>query len=294
MKKLPIFLLTCGVIYAFARLFAACNPQCDPFGKIEISSNNNPAGYQILIRATPASILQGKTISFGNTVVTDSFKRYVPDVGLIVTVPQGISGSTQLKIEDPDCSDVVALDFTVNSVGFYSKNGNFVAPILPDIIIPSFVNFYPLSINNAWVSPVNTDYCLWFKVDTVQVVNKATKDTIITYPLSAGNSFEKSSCGGIANDPNKIYATNLIYGYYDATSKPRKLNFFVDRTKKGLGVEEYIGEFIDIKATNYNRTGFPAIGNCGRPIANVVGDMLLVTSRTTGRQTVVYNSSVGP
>lgn len=293
MKKLSIFLASCGVIYAFALFFAACNPQCDPVGNIKISSNNNPVGYEVLIQATPASILQDKTIAFGNVVVPDSLKRFVPDVGLIVKVPQGVSGNTQLKIEDPDCSDVVALDFTVNSVGFYNKNPNFIAPILPDIIIPTFVNFYPASINRAWVSPMNTDYCLWFGVDTIKKANPVTRDTITTYSLFGG-SFEKSSCGGLANDPNKIYATNLIYGYYDATATPRKLYFFVDRTKKGLGIEEYIGEFIDIKATNYNKTGFPAIGNCGKPVADVKGDMLLITSRTTGRQTVVYNSSVGP
>ena len=290
MKKLPIFLLTCGVIYAFALFFAACNPQCDPVGKIEISSNNNPAGYQILIRATPASILQGKTISFGNTLVTDSFKRYVPDVGLIVTVPQGISGSTQLKIEDPDCSDVVALDFTVNSVGFYSKNANFVAPILPDIIIPSLVNFYPASINRAWVSPINTDYCLWFGVKKDSSV--AGGKIVYTNSL-LGGSFEKTTCD-FADDPNKLYALNPISGTYDTVSTPKKLYFFVHRK---AGIEEYIGEFIDMKATNYNKPSFPSTGTCranGAPttVAESKGSMLLVTSRLTGRQTVVFNSGI--
>ena len=277
-------------------LFAACNPTCDPVGSITISSDNNPAEYEILIRATPASSLLGKTISFGNVIVSDSAKRFVEDVGMAVKIPKNVSGATKLKIEDLDCSDEVAFDFIVNSKDYYLKNPNFVSPIMPEIIFPTLVSVYPASINRAWVSPINTDYCLWFgqKLDSLLIdPSTSPKKYKVVYSLNGG-SFEKTTCSsGLVNNPNSIYSLNPIYGYYDTTLTPRKLFFTVDRTSRGAGIEEYVGEFIDIKATNYNKTSFAKTGNCTAD-PDVKGSLLLVTSKKTGRQTLVFQSGVGP
>lgn len=298
MKNL-IKLMSCLVaMTCMMYLLAACNPTCDPVGSITISSDNNPAEYDILIRATPASSLLGKTISFGNVIVNDSAKRFVENVGMIVKIPKNVSGSTKLKIQDLDCSDEVAFDFIVNSKEFYLNNPNFVSPIMPQIIFPTLVNVYPASINKAWVSPVNTDYCFWFgvKLDTLWTdpVNNKYK---IVYSLNKGTfgerSYEKTPCNGLTNDPNKLHSLNPIYGYYDTTSTPRKIFFTVDRTARGAGTEEYVAEFIDIKATSYNQKSFPHAPNCtiDPPVA---GSMLLVTSKKTGRQTLVFQSPAGP
>lgn len=281
-------------------LFAACNPTCDPVGSITISSDNNPAEYEILIRATPASSLLGKTISFGNDIVSDSAKNFMPDKGMVIKIPKNVSGATKLKIQDLDCSDEVAFDFIVNSKEFYLNNPNFVSPIMPQIIFPTLVNVYPTSINKAWVSPVNTDYCFWFgvKLDTLWTdpVNNKYK---IVFSLNKGpfneRSYEKTPCNGLTNDPNKIYSLNPIYGYYDTTLTPRKIFFTVDRTARGAGTEEYVAEFIDIKATNYNKPSFPHAPNCTIDPPLAVGmSMLLVTSKKTGRQTLVFQSPAGP
>jgi hypothetical protein len=265
-------------------------------GSIELSSDNNPAGYQILIRAKPASALLGKTISFGGVTVTDSAKKFIADVGMVITVPQNVSGSTKLTIEDLDCSDEVAFDFIVNSKDFYLKNPNFVTPIMPEIIFPSLINVYPASINRSWVSPVNTDYTLWFGTTRDSLlIDPATGKKKYFFSLNGG-SFEKTTCSGapgLVNDPNKLYSLNPIYGYYDTTLVPRKLFFTIDRTSRNAGTEDYVGEFIDMKATNYSRTSFPKSGNCGADPA-ATGHLLLVTSRKTGRQTLVFQSPAGP
>ena len=285
MKTLFQFNFRFPALIVLAYLFGACNPQCDPISSITISSDNNPAGYEIMLRAKPASTLLNKTISFGGVVVPESDKHYIADTGMIVKVPVN-STASGLIIEDPDCGVVATMNFTVNSLGFYANNPNYVSPIMPEITIPQFVDFYPPSINNAWACPINTDYCLWFKqnVDSLKLTGK------YYYNLNPG-SFEKSTCGGIGADSKKLYATNPIYGYYDTIS--HKLFFTIDRTSKGAGTEDYIGEFINIKATPYNKTSFPNPGPCMHD-ADVKGSMLLVTSRKTGRQVLVFQTSVGP
>lgn len=296
MKNVLAFMFSIAAIIGVSFLASNCNPKCDPVGSIELSSDNNPAGYQILIRAKPATSLLGKTISFGGVTVADTAKKFIEGVGMVLTVPFGVSGSTKLKIEDLDCSDEVAFDFIVNSKDFYLKNPNFVTPIMPEIIFPSVINVYPSSINRSWVSPVNTDYTLWFGImrDTLLTdpVNGKFK---VVYSLNRG-SFEKTTCSGapgLVNDPNKLYSLNPIYGYYDTTIVPRKLFFTIDRTARGAGVEDYVGEFIDMKATNYSRTSFPKSGNCSADPA-ATGHLLLVTSKKSGRQTLVFQSPAGP
>ena len=110
-------------------------------------------------------------------------------------------------------------------------------------------------------------------------------------------SYEKTPCNGLTNDPNKLYSLNPIYGYYDTTLTPRKIFFTVDRTARGAGTEEYVGEFIDVKATNYNKKSFPHSINCTVDptfVNDTLRSMLLVTSKKTGRQTLVFQSGVGP
>ena len=298
MKNVLAFMCSITLIAGVSFLSSNCNPKCDPVGSISLSSDNNPVDYEILIRATPASSLLGKTISFGNEVVSDSAKRFIENVGMIVKVPKNAAGSTKLKIQDLDCSDEVAFDFIVNSKDFYLKNPNFVSPIMPEIIFPTLVNSFPPSINKAWVSPNNTDYCFWFgvKLDTLFTDPIANKFKVV-YSLNKGGfgerSYEKTPCNGLTNDANKLYALNPIFGYYDTTVTPRKLYFTVDRTARGAGTEEYVGEFIDIKATNYNKASFPHAPNCTTD-PTVAGAAILATSKKTGRQTLVFQSPVGP
>jgi hypothetical protein len=299
MKNVLAFMFSIATIIGVSFLSSNCNPQCDPVGSIELSSDNNPEGYQILIRAKPATSLLNKTISFGGVTVADTSKKFIPDVGMVVTVPKNVSGATKLKIEDLDCSDEVAFDFIVNSKDFYLKNPNFVTPIMPEIIFPSLVNVYPASINKSWVSPINTDYTMWFGItrDTLfsDPANSTGKIKVI-YSLNRG-SFEKTTCSGgpgLVNDPNKLYSLNPIYGYYDTTLVPRKLFFTIDRTARGAGVEDYIGEFVDMKATNYNRASFPKSGICSTDPETSTGHMILVTSKKTGRQSLIFQSGIGP
>jgi hypothetical protein len=297
MKNFLAFMFSIAAIVGLSFLASNCNPKCDPVGSIELSSDNNPAGYQILIRAKPATSLLGKTISFGGVTVTDSAKKFIEGVGMVITVPQNVSGATKLKIEDLDCSDEVAFDFIVNSKEFYLKNPNFVSPIMPEIIFPTLVNVYPSSINRSWVSPVNTDYTLWFGITKDSILIELGTPNKYKYIYSLkGGSFEKTTCSGspgLVYDPNKLYSLNPIYGYYDTTLVPRKLFFTIDRTSRNAGVEDYVGEFIDMKATNYSKASFPKSGNCSAD-PTATGHLLLVTSKKTGRQTLVFQSPAGP
>jgi hypothetical protein len=281
------FILTC---------LASCNPECTSLGSLTIFPEFNPPGYQVVIKASPLSSLKNRKVFFGKTQAQTVFND---TMGLIVTIPEGVNGKTTLRVEDDDCIEY--RDFEVVDKDNLKSIFGYVSPIIPEIIIPSLPPSYPTSIDRAWVSPINTDYCLWFgrKKDSL-LIDPASKKFKYFYSLNGG-SFEKTACsGGLVNDQNKIYSLNPIYGYYDTTLVTTKLFFTIDRTSRGAGLEEYVGEFIDIKKTSYNKLTFPKSGGCGKdPDVKpdmITGDkhLLLVTSKKTGRQTIVFQSSVGP
>lgn len=274
-----------------------CNPKCESISGLKISSKDNPAGYEILIEANPSNVLQNRVVRFGNVEVMESDKRFVEGVGLIVKVPKDVSGKTELRIEDPDCEDFVALDFTVNSKDYYLKNPNYVFPLIPEIIIPTVPATFPSSIDKAWLNPLNTDYCLWLTVekDTIRENGNIMK-IISRNTLDEKNSFEQCTkcreadpakvCGSI--DATPLFKQNRIYGVYDSVRK--YLHFWVDRSKNNPTLtqpEEFEGQLIDIKNTNYNKATFPhpCLGNL--PLVEA-RHMLLVTSKKTGRQTLAF------
>ena len=180
---------------------------------------------------------------------------------------------------------------------------------MPPRIIPNLnFNSYPTSINNAWVSPINPDYCIWFGVrqDTISFPGTPKDKLQFIYSLGAKDtktpgSYELTPCC-LMGDPkctnsSRLYSLNPVYGYYDITASPRKLHIFVDRTLKNGGIEEYEGVFIDSKTTNYdnivlNVTAPTTNLTCGGELKPPLDGkrMLLITSKKTGKQTVLYRT----
>jgi hypothetical protein len=255
-------------------ILVGCNPNCEPISGLRLSYNLNPVGYDIAIYATPLSQLDGKNIYFGSVKAQ---KVEMMSGYLKVTVPDGVPvGNTLLKIEDPDCQDVVQLDFTVADPNVFKNNINFVTPVLPQIILPTLPSTYPSSIDKAWLGPINGDYCLWFAMDSI-VVNgkKVPKKTI-----DEKNSFEFSTCKNLS----AIYHVNPVYGIYDTATMPRTIHIWIDRRSKTNGfIEEYTGTFQNMEATPYNVASLVAPCATLMPSKN----MIVLTSLKTGRQLVV-------
>ena len=63
-----------------------------------------------------------------------------------------------------------------------------------------------------------------------------------------------------------------------------RIQFWVDRTSKKLGIEEFEGKFIDINGTPYNSDDTPDCGTWGKTKLH----MMMVTSRQTKRTLLLY------
>ncbi len=267
--------LTYPLLFALALGLFSCNPDCDSVQGLRLSTSLNPAGYEVLITANPPSSLKGRRIYFGKSEVET---KYEEDMGLIVKVPEGISGLTDLRVEDPDCVDFVSLDFNVVGADFFQENTEYVFPPAPEIVIPTIPSVFPPSIENAWLNPVDPDYCLWFGPFQPYhfILNGDTIFTDSTKIVAAG-SFELSACGNTGS----FHHNNPFYGIVNYQTGD--ISITIDRSSKGLGTEDFTGKFIDMQNTNYNQSTLTVCGGTQEK----AGHMMMLVSKTNGRQLLV-------
>lgn len=264
----------------------ACNPECESLQAVRLSSDANPAGFEILLTATPLSGLSNKKVSFGN-VPAES--RFVDDFGLIVKVPEGITGDVELKIEDPDCLDFIRVPFKVADANYFENNLNYVPPTPPFIVIPTININPPQFVNNAWLCPQDPDYCLWFQmvVDSTVFPYKPTK------LLNPSKSAEQALCLCL-RESDLPFAKNRMFGIVDKENN--YIEITIDRTLKGGGYEKFTGRFIDIAQVEQYAAGLNTTVDCNGQ-CTYAGDtgsqgyMMLLTSEKTGRQLTVYQKN---
>ncbi|MEO5583506.1 MAG: hypothetical protein ABIR66_12510 [Saprospiraceae bacterium] len=274
------FLMITGIIL-FSLLQQSCNPTCQPLVGLEVVPAVGMPGTEVIIKASPLESLldQNLTISFNSKPVTK--QKFYPNLGLIVTVPEGVEGPADLLISNPDCEE--RLNFNAVTQSFFEKNKGFIPPGVPQIFIPlSPLPPFPPSLENAWLHPVNTDYCIWFKF------LKDPKGKC-TSALDPTQSFEQSTCNG-ANTA-LLYNKNPIFGTLDKDKNI--VHFWIDRTKSpggNLGSEEFIGSFININDTPY-KTWIQL--ECMPPVGwkKERNHMILATSQTTHRQLIIYQQA---
>ena len=278
----PLLALMCFALSQFS-----CNPNCRSLENLHLSTKDVPDGYEFTIRATPMHALLDRVITIGGVRVDPS--GYDDNYGLAVKVPAGLSGNQVVRIEDPDCLDFYELDLNVVTLDDYTSLENFVPPLPPTIIFPAVPPVYPGTINNAWLSPENPAYCLWFTM-LKKVVNG---DTVSTNIIDPNNSFEQATCSCLRTS-SLPYAQNFMSGYIDTIGTNNVVRIYVHRSN---GTEEYRGMFIDLDKAGY--TGNLGLLNCTRstPIdtcsaQNVSipgsGHMMLLTSQKTGKQLLAY------
>ncbi|MEP7269292.1 MAG: hypothetical protein ABI844_16855 [Saprospiraceae bacterium] len=276
--KLKLLLLSI-VIASF--IFNSCNPSCEPLLGLEVMPNVGTPGTEVLIRATPLeSLLQSDiSISFGNKPVLNM--KFHPNLGLVVTIPEGVSGQTDLIIASPDCKE--KLNFNSVETSFFEANKSFIPPSIPQILIPiSPLPAFPPSLENAWLHPEMTDYCIWFKF-LKDPKGKCTSS------IDPTQSFEQSTCNG--SNTALLYNKNPIFGVLD---KDKNLvHFWIDRTKSlngNLGVEEFIGSFINVNDTPYKQ--WQLLACTPAPMwKRERNHMILATSTSTHRQLLIYQQA---
>ncbi|GJM31011.1 MAG: hypothetical protein DHS20C18_00120 [Saprospiraceae bacterium] len=294
--------LTPILLFFSILLVLSCNPDCESYGVLnaEIDTNVKEVGSEVLIKTQPIDFLADRKIYMQRTingqtenVLLDS--RFETDFGVVTTLKTDMTGDFQLFTEDPDCGGLIPIsELSVREHSFFVNHPIFMTPAPPLLIIPSPIITTPAHIFNAWFSPNNPEYCIWFQPDSIDVPGP-NGDTIrqesiqlvpgdVTTPPSPGNgsSLEFSAgCNGSQEDD--LFHNNPVTGIIDKFNNVIQIQ--IDRTSKGLGIEAFRGEFIGFSKLpgGYNRSA-----PCGGDEEQKT--FMLLTSQNTGRQLIMYRN----
>jgi hypothetical protein len=285
MKK--IFLLFGSGLLCIMML-VHCNPSCDTPYSLEVSSLVNQVGSEVLLRSSNPSFLNqldGRSVFINNSEVSPSDIKFYPDFGLVVKTPATLQGDINVSIEDADCG-TLGVNLSMMDESFFINNPDFIVPGPPAVVIPVVPPVFPNDITNAWISPQNPDYCLWFgPYKTYQF--EVDGEVLFEYSTNviAAGSFELSACG----NTDAYYHNNPFFGVVDTVEN--YIEVTIDRTAKGKDVnklsrETFTGQFIDLEATNYGRGPTNPCEQNGDTEKKV--HMIWLVSKQTGRQLILY------
>jgi len=273
---------------AFFLSLTGCNPDCENLTGVFFSEHPMLAEQEILIEAVNPNSLQGRSVFFANQRAET---RFEPGFGLVARLPDGLTGdNVEMRIEDPDCTDFVRFNLNVQEPAFFASNPAFIPPAPPEVIIPTPNPPLPPSINNAWISPNDTDYCIWFRVMPADSTDdNPTSFLISPHPVIDAAGVERSSrelsvgrlTGCNPTEENALYHDNPVFGMID--TKSNRIEFWIDRG--GLGVEEFTGHFINVATTPYHDDRVPP---CGPAWSTNKLYMMQVVSKQTGRPLIMY------
>lgn len=298
MKKNTIHLLL-GLLLAIA--FQACNPDCEsiPTNNLIVPPGPFEQGADITISANPPNLLEGRQFSISlrqanTTEVINLDARYEANLGAaVIRMPNQLSANATLLIDDPDCTgNLIPLGTEEGVVdpSFFVDNPFFITPTPPIVIIPAPPVTPPLKVVNAWFSPNNRDYCIWFKPDEDDLGNEkpnlipaeAISPTAIRNGPPEGSAELAVGCSGMPA-VDRFYHANPVSGIIDKDNNYIKIR--IDRSAKGLGIEEMEGQFID--PVQLEGTGYDIGGVCNSD-GSTKPHIMLLTSLQTGRQMILW------
>ncbi len=294
-----------------------CNPDCNSASTQNINIASGMAikagrDNQVLLRSQPASFVKDREVfmddpikGFPNRVKLDA--NFTPELGgVIVDIPESMSmvSTPALYVDDPDCSSDVILVNTlpIRNDEFFFFSDNFIVPPAPIIIIPGAAVPPPINIENAWITPYERGYCIWFvperdENDNESSVLRPYRPGIDEMDVAAGKidligSREFVVCGssGVHNNADK----NPVSGYVDRESG--EIEITIDRRERGLGEERFSGQFITPEnipdgAEWRNGTDVANGDLCSISSTDVKEDFMLLTSQKTGQQVLMIKAT---
>lgn len=291
-------------------LLTACNPECDNLFNVRVDSHVKQQGQEMLIMADNLSALEAsevQLISGSQSLVAPS--RTMTDMGLIVEIPQNIQGeNVQVVINDPDCGlAILGTTLTVGNADFFANSPDFIPPAPFEFVIPTPPVQFPPLVQNAWISPQNLDYCIWFKfhpatdndgnviIDNINGTNVIRESVNLNNAQSFEFSVQELVCdgngagpdGGCLGPVNTNYHCNPVSGIVDKHNN--FIHIWVDRTDvngENLGIEEFTGQFINIEEAGYNEQAVPSCGSDAFDPNKLY--LMLLTSERSGRQLLLY------
>jgi hypothetical protein len=302
MKK-PITIILPAIVLAFC--LQSCNPDCETVQTSNIFVPPGPyeQGTELAIQAQPAGVLDGRKvfISFrsqdGTNSTTPLNTNFVAELGAaVVEIPDETNEDLQFLVEDPDCGNLIPIGTSSRVVdpSFFVDNPFFVTPTPPLIIIPSPPVAPPPAVVNAWFSPNNRDYCIWFNptIETLPDGTEIELPTLIPAGSPKGIGPKNGSvelavgCSGTAEE-DRLYHDNPVSGIVDKENNYIKIS--IDRTSKNLGIEEFEGQFINPDnmppGTDFNIGGVCSADGSAKP------NIMFLTSLQTGRQMILFRGA---
>ncbi len=309
MKKiLNSLLLTSAVLWSLP----SCNPDCESASRANISMTPSTVLPQseFLLKSSPPEFLVDRDIliddpdgSGEKLPIESEFNAQLN--GVIATLPQQANSNSPIYVEDPDCSGnfIYVNDLQVKPEEFFFSSDLFLAPPIPLVIVPVALPPAPVNITNAWISPYDREYCLWFvpKIDTVngEVIELPELRAYVegeTGPTVSGDILQGSREFVVPCDPDNprtesdpLVNINPVSGIID--KKNNFISITIDRTSKGLKAEHFSGMFID---PDMGRVPIDADWRSRGPCAtdpNTPADLyMLLTSSETGQQLLMVKA----
>ncbi len=276
----------------------ACNPDCTNLSTSNISLPPGPylANAEISINSSPSSLIKERefhlSIRKNNSteiMVLDSRFEEALDAA-VVLMPNEVNPTASILINDPDCTGSlipVGEATSLQSTSFFVDNPFFVKPAPPLIVIPTPPPSIPGNIVNAWFSPNDRKYCIWFKPDEDDNGNELPTLTrgffdngerMGSWELAAG-------CDNIEGT-GELFHLNQVTGIVDKVNNI--INIRIDRTSKNLGFEDFEGFFVDPDkmpaGSDYNIGGICANNGDAKP------KLMYLVSQKTKRQLLLWRN----
>ena len=126
-------------------------------------------------------------------------------------------------------------------------------------------------VQNAWFSPQDPDYCIWFKFfpSIDDDGNIECEANLAPFTSCAPNDPGQSTCESQFIDPSRSreFSTSILNGcdfgrgdnFHCSTvsgtidTENNIINISIDRTHLNLGVENFTGQFIDIREAGFEQ-----------------------------------------
>lgn len=301
-----------------AIILPGCNPECEsPTNRNIVVANGTQAipGQQVLLRSNPTEFMRDRRVFYDTRQDNGTSRRLqVSETtfenelgGLVVTLPENIEFDNEvpLFVDDPDCSEsfIPISGLQVQDLDQLYLSGALVVPPIPIVIVPIPTVNPPINVTNAWISPYDRNYCVWFvplRDDECNELNELRpwkQGDPEKVAMDADNFLAGSRelLTGCLDQPQRSNTnTNPITGSIDKANN--KILIQIDRTSKGLDVESFSGMFIDAAtfaaATDGTSWTAGGLGDCsaagtgGEPRA-----YMLLTSLQTGQQLVLMQLS---
>ncbi len=307
----PFFGLIAAVIHF------GCNPACETAatGNVFIQSADailSGRENEILLRSVPPNFLVGRKVFMddpvaggGQRMPLESFYAHELS-GLIVTIPEEVAdvSSPGIYVDDPDCSSSILYvsPVQIRNEDFFFFSELFIMPPMPIVMIPTVAVAPPGNITNAWITPYERGYCMWFVPERDASGRELSQlreyrpmideEERRRNPTFLIGSREFVVCELLGRHKNADH--NPVSGFVDKANNIIEIK--VDRTSKGLEVEFFDGLFIspdrvpDTPAWRNGHGGCNAQG-FAQPSNQRREDFMLLTSRSTGLQVLLIQAT---